>query len=281
MINHSINCNGKLLDLSQCRVMGIINLSQDSFYSESITSSLKALHSKIEQMLVDGVDIIDIGAASSRPGSVPLSADAEWKILEPVLKSIRETYSDILISVDTYHGEVVRKCSDFRVNMINDITGFQENEELLEALSGTSMAYVLMHKKGNTQNMQDDPNYTNVTLEILEYFKKKVEILKRRDIQDIVLDPGFGFGKTLAHNYELLRKMNVFSLLEKPLLAGISRKSMIYKELGTTAEESLNGTSALHMLALQNGAKILRVHDVKEAKECIKLHLSYMNYGLR
>jgi len=277
MINDTLNCNGKLLDLSQCRVMGIVNLSKDSFYTESIATDLDRLHAKVESMISEGVDIVDVGAASSRPGSIPLSAEEEWTILEPVLKSLRKKYADLLISVDTYHGLVADRCFDFKVNMINDISGFQENEDLLDVLSNKSMAYVLMHKKGNTVDMQDNPTYDNVCLEVLAYFKNKVYKLKEKGIYDVVIDPGFGFGKSQGHNYELLQKMQVFKLLDLPILAGISRKSMIYKSLNITADQSLNGTTGLHMLALLNGAKILRVHDVKEAKQCIELHHLYSN----
>lgn len=279
MMSKSINCNGQLLDLSQSRVMGIINLSPDSFFSGSISSNLDQLSEKIEEMLNHDVDIIDIGAASSRPGSKPLSTDQEWEILEPVLERIRDNYPDVLISVDTHHGEVARRCFDFDVNIINDISGFQENQEMLDVLSGTSMAYVLMHKQGSTVDMQHAPFYKNVCLEVLSYFKEKCKRLSDSNIKDVIIDPGFGFGKTISHNYELLRKLSLFGILELPILVGISRKSMIYKELGVTAEEALNGTSALHMLALQNGAKILRAHDVKQAKECIKLYDSYLNYS--
>jgi len=257
--------------------MGIVNLSKDSFYTESIATNLDRLHAKVGAMISEGVDIVDVGAASSRPGSIPLSAEEEWTILEPVLNSLRGKYADLLISVDTYHGSVAERCFDFKVNMINDISGFQENEELLDVLSNKSMAYVLMHKKGNTVNMQDNPTYDNVCLEVLSYFKNKVYKLKKKGILDVVIDPGFGFGKSQVHNYELLRNMELFKLLDLPILTGVSRKSMIYKSLNITADQSLNGTTGLHMLALLNGAKILRVHDVKEAKECIKLHHLYMN----
>ena len=277
MINDTLNCNGKILDLSQCRVMGIINLSKDSFYCESIATDIDRLHAKVDKMISEGVDLVDLGAASSRPGSTPLSAEEEWAILEPVLNSLRDKYPELFISVDTYHGLVADRCYDFKVNMINDISGFQDNEDLLDVLSEKSMAYVLMHKKGNTLDMQDNPTYDNVCLEVLSYLKNKLHILKSKGIHDVVIDPGFGFGKSQSHNYQLLRKMEVFKILDVPILAGVSRKSMIYKSLDITAAQSLNGTTALHMLALQNGAKILRVHDVREAKECIDLYQCYLN----
>ena len=277
MINDTLNCNGKILDLSQCRVMGIINLSKDSFYSESIATDIDRLHAKVDKMISEGVDLVDLGAASSRPGSTPLSAEEEWTILEPVLNNLRNKYPELFISVDTYHGLVADRCYDFKVNMINDISGFQDNEDLLDVLSEKSMAYVLMHKKGNTLDMQDNPTYDNVCLEVLSYLKNKLHKLKNKGIHDVVIDPGFGFGKSQLHNYQLLRKMELFKILDVPILAGVSRKSMIYKSLDITAAQSLNGTTALHMLALQNGAKILRVHDVKEAKECIDLYQCYLN----
>jgi dihydropteroate synthase len=255
--------------------MGIINLSTDSFYAGSIAENSEALIAKVAEMQESGMNILDIGAASSRPGAIPLSADAEWKILEPILDSLRTHDSQVLISIDTYHKEVIERALAFKINIVNDISGFEKSEELIEFISDKSLPYILMHKQGDTRSMQDNPTYKNVTLDLLGYFKKKISLLRKYNIEDVIVDPGFGFGKTVEHNYELLRKLEVFALLECPLLVGVSRKSMIYKTLNVEANEALNGTSALHMLALANGANILRVHDVKEAKECIKLFQAY------
>lgn len=271
-----INCNGHLLDIKRPKVMGILNLSKDSFYSDSIMSSIPEFMSKADAMIKDGVDIIDLGAASSRPGSVPLSAVDEWNILQPYLSALRSKYDKLIISIDSYHKSVIENSLTYDINMVNDITGFQGSMDLVEFIADKSLPYIMMHKKGSTEEMQNQPEYQNVSLEVLDFFKDRLATLHKLGIKDVILDPGFGFGKTMDHNYELLRKMKVFGLLNCPLLIGISRKSMIYKELNILPAEALNGTTAIHMLALINGAKILRVHDVKEAKECIQLYDRYI-----
>jgi len=268
-----LNCNGKILDLSIPKVMGIINLSQDSFYSASNPKTDAHLSKIIDRFLEEGVDIIDLGSASSRPKSIPLSAEEEIAILLPRLEFIRASYPDALISIDTYHKEVVLACEDFKINMVNDISGFQEKTDLVDYLAKCSIPYVLMHKKGTTQSMQVNPHYKNVSLDILKFLKEKLNYLNKIGLKDVIIDPGFGFGKTLEHNFELLNKLSSFKILECPILVGISRKSMIYKTLESNPEAALNGTTALHMHCLNNGAKILRVHDVLPAKECIQLHL--------
>ncbi len=266
-----INCNSKLLDLSTPKIMGIINLSTDSFYAEGSSHSLKDTLTKVEKHIMDGAEIIDIGAASSRPGSIPKSAKDELKILKPAIKEIRQNFPEILLSIDSYHPEVFEDLMEFEINIVNDISAF-ENEGLLQWLSTSNCAYVLMHKKGSTQNMQNNPSYTNIKLELISFFKTKLRALKSYGVQDIIIDPGYGFGKTLDNNYEILQGLEVFKILDCPILTGISRKSMIYKLLDCDSKEALNGTSALHMIALTKGSKLLRVHDALQASQCIKLY---------
>lgn len=280
MKEYVINCNGHLLDLKRPKVMGILNLSKDSFYTDSVMATIPEFLDKANSMVNDGVDILDIGAASSRPGSIPLTADEEWNILQPYLSALRNKYKDLLISIDSYHKSVIENSLAFEINMVNDISGFQESTDLIEFIADKSLPYILMHKKGSTTDMQEEPEYENVTLQILNFFKNRLATLRKLGINDVIIDPGFGFGKAIEHNYELLKKMKVFQILDCPVLAGISRKSMIYKVLNVPPTEALNGTTAIHMLSLMNGAKLLRVHDVKEAKECIKLYERYLGIDL-
>ena len=257
--------------------MGIINITTDSFYGKSRVQSVEEASQLAQSMIHQGVDILDLGAASSRPGALSKSADEEWEQLSDVLREIVTNFPDIVVSVDTYHGTVASNALEVGAGIINDISGFEMDDRLINVLKDRSAAYVLMHMKGNPLSMQDQPQYSDVVAEVLQFFVKKLRILKDAGILDIIVDPGFGFGKTLDHNYELMRKLEIFKMLDHPILAGISRKSMIYKLLNITVEESLNATSALHLQALLNGANILRVHDVKEAKEVIQLYQKLKN----
>ena len=265
-------CMSKLINFNSPQVMGIINCTPDSFYVESRVDGTKAALKVVEEMRAQDVDIIDIGAMSSRPGAVNIEPSEEWSRMEQVLKTVKKEHPDLLISVDTYHGFVAQYALDIGVDMINDISGFQYDDSLLEIVAKYNAYYCLMHIQNSPQTMQDAPAYKDVTLEVFEYLKSKLEILEEKGIHKVIIDPGFGFGKTIEHNYLLLKHLEVFKILNKPILVGVSRKSMITKLLEIDAVNALPATTALHLVALQNGANILRVHDVSEAKQAIKLY---------
>ncbi len=259
--------------------MGIVNLTPDSFYDGGkFDSDLKVLK-QVEKMLLEGATIIDVGAMSSRPGAEMISQAEEVGRLIKVLEKITKEFPDAIISVDTFRAETARQSVESGASMINDISGGEMDDKMFETVASLrDIPYVLMHMKGTPQTMQDEPTYENVSLEVLDYFIAKSNALKSLGVKDIILDPGFGFGKTMDHNYELLQKMHTFKMLDWPILAGLSRKSMIYKLLDLEAADTLNGTSVLNMVALQQGAKILRVHDVAPAQETIKLFTQLDNY---
>ena len=267
----SLRLGSNLLSLSEPLVMGVLNITPDSFYAESRVASIDAFLTRVSEMLHEGADIIDIGAFSSRPGAQLISEDEELKRLKPFLNALKDAFPRIPLSIDTYRSAVVRSLSDFMSFMVNDITGFDQDPDILDVVQSNDLPYILMHMKGIPENMQSNADYTNVCDELLEYFSKKIHVLHAKGIHQFMIDPGFGFGKTVEHNYELLSGLSVFNIFEKPVLVGLSRKSMIYKLLDIQPEGALNGTTALHMVALQNGAKILRAHDVKEAKQTIRL----------
>lgn len=268
----TINCGGELLDLSHARIMGILNITPDSFYDGGKYSTKENILTQVNEMINNGCDILDIGAYSSKPGAKNISTDAELKRLSQVLEIIRSDFPDIIISVDTFRSEVAKHVvTKFNVNIINDISAGELDDKMFETIAELNVPYVLMHMQGNPQNMQNSPNYVNVIKEIIDYFSEKVEKLKFLGINDLIIDPGFGFGKTVDHNFELLKYLDDFKIFELPILVGLSRKSMISKILEISPKEALNGTCVLNTLALINGANILRVHDVKEAKDAIKL----------
>lgn len=273
-----LNCNNKILDISEPKVMGILNLTPDSFYDGNAHVSLDKMKGHIDQMLLDGVDIIDLGAVSSRPGAINVPVEEEQSRLVPALEYLRKLgNTEVFISVDTYRSEIIEWAVDHGAHILNDISAGTFDPDLFSMAGKLQIPYILMHMQGRPENMQNAPTYEDVTMEVLTFFVRKIAELKRHGVRDIIIDMGFGFGKTLEHNYELLHKMSCFKILDTPILTGISRKSMIYKLLDITPDEALNGTSALHMLALLNGSNILRVHDVKEAKECIKLYQKFKN----
>ena len=273
----TLNCNGTLLDLSEPIVMGILNVTPDSFYDGGRFLKEKDILMQVEKMLTEGASIIDIGGMSSRPGAVLISNEEEIERVIPTIRLIKKTFPEAILSVDTWRSEVTRCSVEEGVGMINDISGGQYDVHLFETVASfKNIPFVLMHIKGTPDSMQLAPHYENVLEEILKYFIEKAGLLRELGVKDIVLDPGFGFGKTITHNYEILKNMHVFKIMEMPILAGISRKSMIYKYLDIEPKDALNGTSALHMIALQQGAKILRVHDVKEAIEIIKLYKMFV-----
>jgi dihydropteroate synthase len=267
-----INCRGKLLNLEKPLVMGILNLSPDSFYDGGKYKDIDKTNDRIDQMLIEGAAIIDIGAYSSRPGAVDISMKEELRRLKPVLEVILKKSDSIIVSIDTFRSEIAQiVIKDYGVSIINDISGGSIDQNMFGTIAKLNVPYILMHMKGTPQDMQANPNYGNVFEEIVRYFSVKLQSLKQLGVHDVILDPGFGFGKTLEHNYEILNKLDDFRIFELPVLAGLSRKSMIYKFLNCTPDEALNGTTVLNTIALQKGVNILRVHDVAEAKQTIDL----------
>ena len=267
----TIDCNSKLLDLSTPAIMGILNLTDDSFYDGGKHNSIKKALLQTEKMLDDGANIIDIGAYSSRPKSTHISLNEEWQRLEKTLQIINKEFPQAIISVDTFRSEIAWRSVDNGADMINDISAGNLDQEMFDVVASLNIPYVMMHMQGTPQTMQDNPHYDCIEKEVFNYFLRKLKILKQKGLNKIILDPGFGFGKTVEHNYQLLNKLEDLHALEFPLLAGISRKSMIYKILETDVKNSLNGTTAINTLCLSKGVSILRVHDVKEAVECVKL----------
>ena len=267
-----INANGKLMDLSEPQVMGILNVTPDSFYAGSRGVTNGYILDRCQQILDEGASIIDIGAYSSRPNAQHISAEEEMSRLRTGLELIRKHYPEAIVSVDTFRADIARMCvEEYGVAIINDISAGNMDEQMFPTIARLGVPYIIMHMKGTPQNMQENPHYDHFLKEIFYYFSEKVQKLRDLGAKDIIIDPGFGFGKTIEHNYELMNHLEEFHLFELPILVGISRKSMIYKLLGITPEEALNGTTALNTIALTKGAHILRVHDVKEAVECVKI----------
>ena len=268
----NINIRGSLFDLSKPKVMGILNLTPDSFYDGGVHNEINKIEDHVNKMVNDGMDILDIGGYSSKPGAKNISVDEELSRVIPILKHIRKIFPELVISIDTFRSKIASASLNEGADIINDISGGTLDKNMMSIVAKNNCPYILMHMQGNPQNMQNDPSYENVTLEIIQYLAQRIKIAHDNNIIDIIVDPGFGFGKTLEHNFEILNNLEKFNVLDTPILAGFSRKSMIYKTLKTSSEKALNGTSSLNTIALTKGAKILRVHDVKEAKECIILH---------
>ena len=267
----TIDCNSKLLDLSTPAIMGILNLTDDSFYDGGQHNSIKKALLQTEKMLDDGAKIIDIGAYSSRPKAKHISLDDEWQRLEKTLQIINKEFPKAILSVDTFRSEIARRSVDNGADIINDISAGNLDLEMFDIVTDLNVPYIMMHMQGTPQTMQDNPHYDCIEKEVANYFLNKVKTLQQKGLSKIIIDPGFGFGKTIEHNYQLLNNLEELHTLELPLLVGISRKSMVYEVLETDAKNSLNGTTAIHALCLSKGATILRVHDVKEAVECVKL----------
>jgi dihydropteroate synthase len=271
-ISKLINLNGKLHDLSNPIVMGIVNVTPDSFFEGSRYVSEKKIAERAEQILSEGGSVIDLGAYSSRPNAEDISEEEEWNRLAFALHIVRKTAPEATISVDTFRSEIAKRAvGEFGVAMINDISGGEMDDKMFETICKLRVPYVLMHIKGTPQTMQQNCNYENMIQEIVLYFSRKVEALRKLGVCDIILDPGFGFSKTVDQNYELLHHLSDLCIFDLPVLVGLSRKSMIYKTLDITPEQCLNGTTVLNTLSVMGGADILRVHDVKEAVETIKL----------
>ncbi|WP_217606057.1 dihydropteroate synthase [Chitinophaga sp. GbtcB8] len=273
---YTLSCRGQLVDLSTPVVMGIINITNDSFYAESRSRHLQHIIEKAGEHLANGARILDLGAQSTRPGAATIGAQEELDRLLPAIHGIINHYPEVIISVDTYHAAVAEKTVQAGAAIINDVSAGEMDPDMLTTAGRLQVPYIAMHMRGTPATMQKDPQYDNVVREVLDYFIQKTAQCRAAGINDVILDPGFGFGKTIAHNYTLLRGLNLFHILECPVLVGVSRKSMIYRLLNTTPEAALNGTTVIHTLALQQGAHLLRVHDVKEAAETVKL-LQYMH----
>lgn len=267
-----INLQGELMDLSTPRVMGILNITPDSFYEQSRMQVDKDILTRCQEILDQGGDIIDIGAYSSRPGAQHISQEEEMTRLRHALELITKEFPQAHLSVDTFRADVARMCvEEYGVAIINDIAAGSMDDRMFETIAELKVPYIMMHMQGTPQDMQMNPSYEHMEQEVMKYFSEKVNQLYALGVNDIILDPGFGFGKTVEHNYEMLSWMEDFQTFGLPLLVGVSRKSMIYKLFGSTPQEALNGTTVLHTIALQKGANILRVHDVKEAVEAIQI----------
>ncbi len=276
----TLNCKGKILTINTPIVMGIINATPDSFYEGYLNLSMDEIVQLAEKMIEDGATILDIGGQSTRPNSEKLTWEEEAKRVLPVIEALHKKFPTVILSIDTYYHQVAELAIEAGCSIINDVSAGNLDNEMLFTAGKLKVPYIAMHMQGAPQNMQNNPEYSDVSKELLDFFTEKINQCEQAKIHDIIIDPGFGFGKTTVHNFKLLKDLNIFSILKKPILAGLSRKGMIHKTLGITAKEALNGTTALNMLALQNGANILRVHDVKEAMEAILLFNTYKNAAL-
>ena len=267
----TINCKGTLVDLTAAKVMGVLNITPDSFYDGGKYKNESEILNQVEKMLLDGATFIDVGAYSSRPGAQHISEEEELKRSIPVIRLLMQNFPEIIISVDTFRSKVAKETIHAGAALINDISGGKMDSQMFATVANLQVPYILMHMLGTPQNMQQNPVYTDVTKEIISFFAAQIHQLHQLKLNDVLIDVGFGFGKTIDHNFELLKNLAFFKSLEVPVLAGISRKSMLYKTLDISAKEALNATTSANTIALLNGASILRVHDVKEAVEAVKI----------
>ena len=267
----TINCKGTLIDLNSPKVMGILNITPDSFFDGGMYKDEKSILNQTVKMLTDGATFIDVGAYSSRPGAAEVSEEEELKRIVPVVELLIKKFPGIIISVDTFRSRVAEETINLGAALINDISGGNLDSKMYETIAKLKAPYILMHMAGTPKTMQNNPTYEDVTRDLIYFFSEKIDQLHRLNVSDIIIDVGFGFGKTIEHNFQLLRNMSLFQNLDKPILAGLSRKSMLYKTLDITAKEALNATTSANTIALLNGANILRVHDVKEAVEAVKI----------
>jgi len=272
---YSLNCKGKLLVIDEPIVMGIINTTPDSFYEGSRTNTMDEILLRAEKMITEGAAILDIGGQSTRPGSRRLGVDEELKRVLPAIKAIHKKFPDQILSIDTFYAKVAQAAVEAGVSIVNDISAGSIDDALIPTVAELKVPYILMHIKGEPQTMQHNAVYENLVTEVFDFLSFKIAELVQKGIHDIIVDPGFGFGKTIEHNFQLLKQLSFFKNLDRPLLIGLSRKSTVYKTLSVTSSEALNGTTALHTIALLNGASVLRVHDVKEAMEAIRLVKAY------
>ena len=273
----NINIRGSLYDFSSPKVMGILNITPDSFYDGGKFKDDQKIKNHINKMINDGMDILDIGGYSSRPGASEVSISEELERVIPTLISIKKNFKNLIISIDTFRSEVAKASLIEGADIINDISAGVFDSKMMDVISKFNCPYILMHMKGNPRNMQNSPKYKHTAVEIIQFLAERIKVARKKNIVDIIVDPGFGFGKTVEHNFEILNNLENFKALDAPLLTGFSRKSMIFKTLKTTSDEALNGTSSVNTIALMKGANILRVHDVKEAKECIILYEKTIN----
>lgn len=269
---YTLNCKGRLLLIEKPVVMGILNITPDSFYSGSRLQQMKEIVQKAEQMINEGATILDIGGQSTRPGSVRLTAAEELNRVLPVIQEIKQRFPDSFLSIDTYHAVVAKETVTAGVDMVNDISAGNMDTQMLLTVAALQVPFIAMHMQGTPETMQHNPQYKDVTLEVVDYFIQKISACKAAGIKDLIIDPGFGFGKTIAHNFQLLKQLEALQMFHVPVLAGLSRKSTIWKTLHITTEEALNGTTVLNTIAITKGASILRVHDVKEAMQVIQLY---------
>ena len=270
-------CKGKTLTFIKPLIMAIVNVTPDSFYDGGKYSGMRDVLYDVEEKIKNGADIVDIGAASSRPNALEINEQEEWGRLREPLSEIRKNFPRIFIIVDTYRASIAKKSAEAGADIINDVSGGNMDETMFDIISELNLPYILMHMQGTPQTMQKNPEYENVVNQVVSDFETKIQVLNNKGFHKIILDPGFGFGKNVTHNYQLLKHLQIFSSLNYPILAGLSRKSLINKVIGSNPVTALNGTSILNTLALLNGAKILRVHDVKEAKEAVALVEFYKN----
>jgi dihydropteroate synthase len=271
-ISATINVGGRLVSLDEPQVMGILNVTPDSFFATSRCRSEEEIRQRVCQIRQEGATMVDIGAYSSRPGAEDVVQGEELRRLLPAIDIVHEEWPEAIISVDTFRAEVARRAVEAGADIVNDISGGEMDSEMFSAVADMHVPYILMHMQGTPRDMQKAPHYDNLMCEVFRSLGERVELLHEMGVADVILDPGFGFGKTMEQNYEMMARLGEFRMLECPILAGVSRKSMVYRLLGTTPEESLNGTTALNTIALMNGASILRVHDVREAVEAVKIY---------
>lgn len=269
--NLSITCKGRLVSLAKPIIMAIVNTTPDSFFEPSRKTAINDVVTQVQQMVTAGATIIDIGGYSTRPGAAIVSVDEELQRVVPVIKQLHTQFPDLLISIDTFRAEVAKQAVDAGACLVNDVSSGDDDEHMMATVAKLGVPYIMMHKQGTPETMQHNPTYNNVTADVLHYFGSKIVQARQAGIVDLILDPGFGFGKTQAHNYELLKNLSAFHIAQLPLLIGVSRKKMIQNVAQTSAASALNGTTAAHTIALLNDAHILRVHDVKEAQECINI----------
>ena len=268
---NTINCKGKLIDLSTPAIMGVVNITPDSFFDGGNYNRIDKALQQVNKHLTEGATFIDIGGYSSRPNAPHVDLKEELNRVIPVLKEINNQFPNAIVSIDTFRSEVAQKAIEHGASIINDISAGELDKNMLSLVAQLQVPYIAMHMKGTPQTMQENPHYRNVVEDIIYYFSKKIDTINQLGINDIILDVGFGFGKTIEDNYTLLKQLDLFKIFEIPILVGVSRKSMLYKPLKITPQEALNATTIAHTIALQNGANILRVHDVKEARECVEI----------
>lgn len=266
-----LNCNGKLIDISSPKVMGILNITPDSFFDGGKYQNEKEILAQVEKMISEGATFIDVGAYSSRPGAKHISENEELERIVPIIKLLVKKFPDILLSIDTFRSEIAKRCINEGASLINDISAGNMDDKMFKTVAQLQVPYILMHMQGTPQNMQGNPQYENVVKELIFYFSKKIYELRNLGLNDMIIDVGFGFGKTIKQNFEILDKLELFQSLETPSLVGLSRKSMLYKTLKTSPEKALNATTTANTIAILKGANILRVHDVKEAIEAIEI----------